>query len=406
VSVKMKFSVFCCIVVLFTWLASASFAAPMLAPGDRMVFLGDSITEQRLYTRFVMDYVAMRYPDAKISFRNAGWGGDTSPGGLRRLQRDVLSLNPTVVSICFGMNDAGYGKFNQETYDRYIQGMKGLVSELKKAGVKVVLLTPGCIDHDRNEGLKGYNDTLARFAQGVEELARKERVPVYNIHTLMLDVQTKLKSDDPEFTMIPDSVHPNPAGHIPMAYGLIKALGCTDQASGLEINASDSTFTPDRCKVSNLKITDDSITFTRTDSSLPMYLPDEVQPVLKYLPFTQELNRYPFKVTGIKPGDWKLTVQGIEVGTFSAEELASGVDLSTYPGPWQELGKELDRLTWNQENLYFIRWREVGLGPLSDDAKSILQPIKDNFDKTISDWEDSRIKLVTKNRNWKWSLTR
>src|SRR5690349_15573295 len=46
--------------------------------GDRVVFLGDSITEQRLYTTYIEAYALTRYPAWKLSFRNVGWGGDTA----------------------------------------------------------------------------------------------------------------------------------------------------------------------------------------------------------------------------------------------------------------------------------------------------------------------------------------
>src|SRR5467141_659193 len=46
--------------------------------GDRVVFLGDSITEQRLYTTYIEAYALTRHPNWKLSFRNVGWGGDTS----------------------------------------------------------------------------------------------------------------------------------------------------------------------------------------------------------------------------------------------------------------------------------------------------------------------------------------
>src|SRR5256885_14900186 len=50
----------------------------LIRDGDRVVFLGDSITEQRLYTTYLEAYALTRHPDWKLSFRNAGWGGDTS----------------------------------------------------------------------------------------------------------------------------------------------------------------------------------------------------------------------------------------------------------------------------------------------------------------------------------------
>src|SRR6266446_1325293 len=46
--------------------------------GDRVVFLGDSITEQRLYTSYIESYALTRYPHWQLRFRNVGWGGDTS----------------------------------------------------------------------------------------------------------------------------------------------------------------------------------------------------------------------------------------------------------------------------------------------------------------------------------------
>src|SRR5438309_1990099 len=42
--------------------------------GDRVVFLGDSITEQRLYTTYIETYLLTRFPTWNLQFRNAGWG--------------------------------------------------------------------------------------------------------------------------------------------------------------------------------------------------------------------------------------------------------------------------------------------------------------------------------------------
>src|SRR4051812_37631815 len=76
--------------------------------GDRIVFYGDSITEQELYTKDVEAYLTQRYPDWHLTFFNAGWSGDNAGGGKERLNRDVLALKPTLVTVCFGMNDGTY----------------------------------------------------------------------------------------------------------------------------------------------------------------------------------------------------------------------------------------------------------------------------------------------------------
>ena len=70
--------------LLFTSLALAFLTANARAgeffikDGDRVVFLGDSITEQRLYTTYLEAYALTRHPEWKLWFRNVGWGGDTS----------------------------------------------------------------------------------------------------------------------------------------------------------------------------------------------------------------------------------------------------------------------------------------------------------------------------------------
>lgn len=365
----------------------------------RSRFLG--ITEQRIYTRYVMNYFTLRYPGADITFRNAGWGGDSAPGGLGRLQRDVLALKPNVVSICFGMNDGGYGAFDRAGYEKYMTGMTGLVAELKKAGVKVVLLTPGCVHSSR---LASYNDTLALFAKGVKYLAARENLPVYDIRTLMLDIQNRALALDPKFTMIPDSVHPNNSGHAVMAYGLLKAMGCDEQPSGLKIDARNGSVRADRCKVSGLKISADSVSFTRTDAALPTSFDSDASATFAFFPVVHELDYYPLSVVGLKAGNWKLAVQGIDVGTFSANDLATGVNLATMPGPWQTLGEKVNQISREQEELYFKRWRQISLGDAPKGGEVERQALLKDMDKSIQAKEQARIE-VTAHRDWQWTLT-
>src|SRR5262249_39511167 len=75
-----------------------------LKPGDRVVFYGDSITDQRLYTTFTEAYVVTRFPRLNVTFIHSGWGGDRVTGGGGgpidlRLQRDVFAYKPTVMTI-------------------------------------------------------------------------------------------------------------------------------------------------------------------------------------------------------------------------------------------------------------------------------------------------------------------
>src|ERR1700761_8536671 len=104
-----------------------------LADGDRVVFYGDSITAQRLYTRLVEAMVVSRYPTLRVKFYNAGVSGDTVQGGKGgaasvRVPRDVAPFRPTMVTIMLGMNDGHYTTTDTKAgLAAYSEGYRALV---------------------------------------------------------------------------------------------------------------------------------------------------------------------------------------------------------------------------------------------------------------------------------------
>lgn len=100
-----------------------------LKDSDTMVFLGDSITAARGYTKIVEPYTLMRHPEARVKFWNAGQGGDTAAGAVSRLERDVFAHGATVVTVAFGINDIGWGtKADQEHKQKYLDGIRTIVT--------------------------------------------------------------------------------------------------------------------------------------------------------------------------------------------------------------------------------------------------------------------------------------
>src|SRR6266513_6364904 len=134
----------CLVLALSSTAAAQDFS---LKNGDTVVFYGDSITDQRLYTTFAETYVLTRFPHLHVSFVHSGWGGDRVGGGAGgpidvRLYRDVLPYNPTVVTIMLGMNDGGYKAFDQPAFDTYSNGFKHIVDTLKRQfpGVRITAI--------------------------------------------------------------------------------------------------------------------------------------------------------------------------------------------------------------------------------------------------------------------------
>src|SRR3569833_1264682 len=85
--------------------------AQTIAPfknGDRVVFVGNSITDGGHYHSYIWLYYLTRFPEMQLRMFNAGIGGDVARQIDERLQDDVFSRNPTVMTLTFGMNDTGY----------------------------------------------------------------------------------------------------------------------------------------------------------------------------------------------------------------------------------------------------------------------------------------------------------
>lgn len=326
-----------------------------LKSGDRVVFYGDSITEQRLYTRYVQQYVYVRHPDWDVRFFNAGWGGDTATGGLARLERDVLWLKPTLVTLFFGMNDGGYKAPDAPTTKQFTDSLAGIVAALKAKGVRVIVFTPGCVDPDRQKNLAEarYLDTLEGLARAALDVARTSGVPGADVFHPMLACQTALKRQDPQFTMIPDGVHPSPAGHLVVAKVMLEALGLEPfPALGridLETGRSET--------LSLTKKSDaDVLLQTKAPAAVPFWIAEGSTDVARVCGLLDDLAGQRLLVTGIASGGWELSIDGAPAGRYAAADLARGVAV---PGTWSDEGRDVHDLIVRRENAYYETWRNV-----------------------------------------------
>src|SRR6185503_5682171 len=140
-----------CLIVAATSAATAQDF--FLKDGDRVVFYGDSITDQRLYTTFAETYVLTRFPKLNVSFVHSGWGGDRVTGGGGgqvdlRLRRDVIANKPTVMTIMLGMNDGSYRAFDEKIFDTYAKGYQHIIDSVKKelSGIRITVIQPSPFD--------------------------------------------------------------------------------------------------------------------------------------------------------------------------------------------------------------------------------------------------------------------
>ncbi|MDR1437241.1 MAG: SGNH/GDSL hydrolase family protein, partial [Candidatus Symbiothrix sp.] len=116
---------------------------------DRVVFLGNSITDGGHYHSYIWLYYMTRFPGMPLTVLNAGVGGDRAEEMFKRLDGDVFSKKPTVLITTFGMNDSGYFEYNEEGAEEFadkkvnesLEWYRKIEDRYKKTtGTKIVLM--------------------------------------------------------------------------------------------------------------------------------------------------------------------------------------------------------------------------------------------------------------------------
>jgi len=191
-----------------------------LRDGDRVVWFGDSVTELGAYHRLVEEFARVKFPERRIYYGNAGLSGDTAPGGLARLDDDVMVHNPTVVLVNFGLNDSGYDTWADgwaERAQRYRDAMAQIIERLRYYGVRVYLMTPYTTDYVRRPDFAAadVNQPLRQFAVIQNELATAYGLTKPADWGLVCEAVRNLeKPSNPNFYFAADAVHPDERGHL------------------------------------------------------------------------------------------------------------------------------------------------------------------------------------------------
>jgi len=371
-----------------------------LKDGDRVVFYGDSITDQRLYTTFVETFVVTRFPKRDITFVHSGWGGDRVTGGGgggvdERLKRDVFAYKPTVVTVMLGMNDASYKAFDPKIFETYSKGYEHIVEAVKanNPDVRMTLIRPSPFDDVTREPKfdGGYNAVLVRYGDFIEELAKKNHLDVADLNGPVVEATKKAFADDPRNAekLNPDRVHPGPGGQLLMAAALLKAWHAPAVVSKVAVRVEGDSAKADatNTEVTEVKASNGSVSWTQRDEALPFPI-DQNDSVVKLAvrssDVVESLDEQPLEVAGLASGNYTLTIDGKTVGTFSADDLGKGVNLATRSTPMTEQASRVHGLTLKHNDIHFTRWRQFQVPPVSDDP-ALVSRASDALDAVEAD---------------------
>src|SRR5688572_2278016 len=202
-----------CVCVVASFRATGQEAeGPKLQKGDFVAVCGDSITEQKLYSVYIQDYLLMCKPagiDGDLRAMQFGWSGETSWGFLQKMPKEALRFPMTVATTCYGMNDGGYAPLSADREKRYREAMQGIVKAYKDHGVRFIVVgSPGCVDPDtflrpdptdpekkrKIKQAEMYNQTLSQLRDIAKEVAQQNGCAFANVHDAMMEATRGAKA--------------------------------------------------------------------------------------------------------------------------------------------------------------------------------------------------------------------
>lgn len=326
-------------------------AGLLLKKGDRLAICGDSITEQKQYSRIIEDYLTLCTPELKISVRQFGWGGERTEGFLKRMTNDVLRFKPTIATTCYGMNDCEYRPYEDSIGDAYRKYSTAIVDTFKAHDVRVVQGSPGCVGK-RDWWQKGatsetLNQNLCNLRNIGIEVATQENVGFADVFWPMINASFEASQKYGSHYTVSggDGVHPGWAGHTIMAYAFLKGLGLQGDIANFNLDLAANKFAVSAGH--KLVSTKDNAFEIRSErypfcADAPMGLAanwyptagtysltnsDNLRSGMGFVPFNQDLNRFMLTVKNTKAEKYRVA-WGEQSEVFTAEQLNRGVNLA------------------------------------------------------------------------------
>lgn len=316
-------------------LAASLVRAENLLPANaRVAVIGDSITEQKLYSKYIEAYLLACTGRQDITVFQFGWSGERAGGFAARLKNDLSVFNPTVATTCYGMNDGSYTAYTDAIGAEYEKNMRLVLDGLKEVGVKNIAVgSPGAVDTKFFTRFEPaiYNDNLAHLRDIAKKLAGEYGQSFANVHDTMIAAMAKAKPALGENYDVcgADGFHPGPNGHLLMAEAFLKGLKLDGNIGTITLNLGGESTASTGHKITASKagsVTLESTTWPFCFDADPK-ASGSTRSILPFTTFNQDLNRYTLVVKGLTKDKAKVT-WGTASQEFTKAQLEAGINLA------------------------------------------------------------------------------
>ncbi len=380
----------------------------LLEPGDRLAICGDSITEQKMYSRIIETYLTACVPHLDVTVRQYGWSGETAQGFLNRMDKDCLTFNPTVATLAYGMNDARYRPFDVNNGKWYEDHYSAIVQKFKEQDVRVVVGSPGCAGKiatwvKAGSGtLQEHNLHLCALRDIGIGIAQREEVRFADIFWPMFQAQVfapgqhHATAEKPYQVAGADGIHPGWAGQVIMAYAFLRSLGLNGNIGTIEVNLTMQSATA--------SVGHDVGSFSNnivhlTSSRLPfcargdLHSDSSIRSGMTLVPFTDDLNRFVLKVTDADVTMRYRVTWGESSVDFAGDDLIRGISLPvSFPeNPLCEMFDRVDKAVAAKQAYETEQVKKIFHGPEGKadfqkavaDTEAIRQPLADAVSNSL-----------------------
>lgn len=320
-------------VIFLNCLAGNSQAEPILKKGGRLAIAGDSITEQKLYSKYLETYFLVCAPELDIKVIQLGWGGETAPGFASRMDSDLIPWHPTVVTTCYGMNDGRYTKFTEQIGQDYENGMRAIITNVLNAGAGIIVGSPGVVDSQtfQRSPPDVYNANLNQLRKIDRRLAGEYKCPFADVYGAMLSAMTNSKAVyGPEYHIAgPEGVHARENGQLVMAYAFLRALGMDGNIGTITVDFPGKASSTEghaiiNCATGMVDVSSSRFPFCFSGGTNDPY---GTISILPFVPFQQDLNRFRLVVRKLPAAQTEIQ-WGKSAKKFSRAQLEEGINLA------------------------------------------------------------------------------
>ncbi|MBX9680961.1 MAG: SGNH/GDSL hydrolase family protein [Gemmataceae bacterium] len=313
----------------------------VLKDGDRVVFLGNGVIEQEHAFGHLETRLTRRWPQANVTFRNMGWGGDTvqglartggfrQPDGMDRLLNEIKQAKPTVIFVGYGLNESFAG---EKGLASFIRDYRKLLEQIDPVKARLILLSPTWHE-DLGRPLPDpsqHNKDLEKYAEAIYQIASERKAPYVDLLQPLREAKGRTKA-----VLTTNGIQLNDRGYAAMASAIEHGLGVDPTPWELEFGPQGASPTGFAIKQT-----------MPIDGGWKITFEDEI------VRAPGEVLR--MKWNNAKDGAYYIEFDGKTAITVPASKLANGMPLE---GPIALAeGEKLRQAIVKKGELFYRRWR-------------------------------------------------